>query len=139
MAEIFGAVASGAGLASLAIQLGESALKLKSLYDRFKDAPNSLSTISHDLETLALLLQELEIHRQHDRYGGVILGRCITRCREGVKEVSVLIEKMERRIKSRVTIGRMYAALKDKDMARLLLDLEDAKSSLMLALQQYQL
>ena len=128
-----------AGLASLAIQLGESALKLKSLYDRFKDAPSSLSTISHDLETLALLLQELEIYRRHHRYDDLILGRCITRCRKVVNRVSVLIENMGGRIKSRVTVGRMYTALKDKDMTRLLLDLEEAKSLLMLALQQYQL
>jgi hypothetical protein len=39
MAEIFAAVASGAGLLSLAIQLLESSRKLKGFYDTSKDAP----------------------------------------------------------------------------------------------------
>jgi len=53
MAEVvLGVVASGAGLASLAIQLFESAKKLKSFRDVVKNAPDLLDELILDLETM---------------------------------------------------------------------------------------
>jgi hypothetical protein len=54
MAEIFAAVASGAGLVSLAIQLLESSQKLKGLYNASKSAPKTASDLCFELETLSL-------------------------------------------------------------------------------------
>lgn len=51
MAEIFAAVASGAGLMSLAIQLLESSQKLKDFYNASKDAPQTVADLSFELET----------------------------------------------------------------------------------------
>jgi hypothetical protein len=66
MAEVFAAVASGAGLVSLAIQLLESSQKLKGLYNATRDAPRNVKDLCFDLETLSLQPRQLEQHRQHD-------------------------------------------------------------------------
>ena len=68
MAEIIGAVASGAGLLSLSFQLLQNAQRLKSLYNRTKNAPETLLELTFSLETISLMLKELEKHRQHDSH-----------------------------------------------------------------------
>jgi hypothetical protein len=59
MADIFGAVASGAGLASLALQLVDTAQKLKTLYNATKDAPSAVAELSFELETMSLSIHQL--------------------------------------------------------------------------------
>ena len=66
MAEVLGVVAGGAGLLSLSIQLLESAKKLKNFNDSVRNAPERLVTLGFELETLSLMLQQLEAHRQRD-------------------------------------------------------------------------
>jgi hypothetical protein len=53
MAELFSAVASGAGLISLALQLMETAQKLHSLYHTAKDAPDAVKHLSFELTTMS--------------------------------------------------------------------------------------
>jgi hypothetical protein len=48
MAEIFGAVASGAGLLSLSIQLLDSAQRLKGFYNATENAPQTVADLSFD-------------------------------------------------------------------------------------------
>jgi len=57
---IVGLVAAGAGLASLVIQLGESATKLRKLYYAAKNAPRTIARLAFDLDTMALTFRELE-------------------------------------------------------------------------------
>ena len=59
MAEIFGAVASGAGLVSLAVQLAESSQKLKALLKAYRDAPEVVVKLSYELETMLQILRQL--------------------------------------------------------------------------------
>jgi hypothetical protein len=56
MAEIFGAVASGAGLISLALQLLESSQKLRAFCNASKDAPEVVGELGYELETMSLSL-----------------------------------------------------------------------------------
>jgi hypothetical protein len=67
---ILGMAASGAGLVSLGIQLGESAVKLRRIYHAAKDAPRTVSRLVFGLETMAMALQELELHRQQNSHSG---------------------------------------------------------------------
>jgi hypothetical protein len=81
MAEIFAAVASGAGLLSLAIQLLESSRKLKGFYDTSKDAPQAVADLSFELETMSLPLHQLEKHRRTDTLDDSLLDRCVINCK----------------------------------------------------------
>lgn len=130
MAEIFAAVASGAGLVSLAIQLLESSRKLKGLYDTAKDAPSNVKDLCFDLETLSLQLRQLEQHRQHDHLNTELLDRCIAQCQRRTDKVSDVVDDMARYIRRSAAFGRLYAAFKEPEVEKLLDELERAKSSL---------
>lgn len=139
MAEIFGAVASGAGLLSLAIQLLEKAESIRSFYGRTKNAPETLLNIGHQLETVSLLLQELEKHRQHDGYDASLLLRCISQCQHFAGQMERLVSRLQSRLSRLHFLGKVMVALRDDECAKLLSDLEQAKSSIMLAFQMYTL
>lgn len=63
MAEILGLASAGAGLASLAIQLVESAQKLKSFCSYASNARETISSLSNDVELTAMMLRNLERYR----------------------------------------------------------------------------
>ncbi len=137
MAEVIGLVSGGAGLLSLAIQLGESATRLKTFYEKVKNGPNTILELSHDLETLSLALRLLERHRQYDDPEAVLLDRCVLRCERGASKIAILIERLERSMQKRGSLGRMYVAFKTSQVVILLDELERTKSDLMLAYQMY--
>jgi hypothetical protein len=137
MAEIFAAVASGAGLVSLAIQLLESSQKLKGLYNVTKDAPKNVKNLCFDLETLSLQLRQLEQHRQHDHLNTELLDRCIAQCERRTERVSDVVDEMARYISRSAAFGRLYAAFKEPEVEKLLYELEHAKSSLSLTYISY--
>jgi hypothetical protein len=137
MAEIFAAVASGAGLVSLAIQLLESSEKLKELYNASRSAPKTVSDLCFELETLSLQLRQLERHRQHDRLDTEILDRCIAVCERRVARVRDVVDAMARYMRRGVAFGSVYTAFKEPEMRKLLDELEQAKSSLSLAYISY--
>jgi hypothetical protein len=137
MAEIFAAVASGAGLVSLAIQLLESSRKLKGLYNATKDAPRNVKDLCFDLETLSLQLRQLEQHRQHDHLDTELLDRCIAQCERRTEKVSDVVDDMARYIQRSVTFGRLYVAFKEPEVEKLLDELERTKSSLSLTYISY--
>ena len=96
MAEIFGAVASGAGLASLAIQLLEISQRLKAFYDASKGAPQAIADLSFDLRTMSLSLRQLESYRRSDVLGDELLERCITTYKGMIGKIESAVSKMER-------------------------------------------
>lgn len=137
MAEVFAAVASGAGLASLAIQLLESSQKLKTLYDASKYAPRTISNLAFELETLSLQLRHLERHCQHDHLDTELLDRCVAMCDTRTKKVQFVVDEIARYIRKSAGFGRVYTAFKEPEMRRLLEELEQAKGSLSLAYISY--
>jgi hypothetical protein len=137
MAEIFGAVASGAGLLSLAIQLLESSQKLKSFYTTSRDAPQTVADLFFELETLSLSLRQLSTHRRSDTFSDELLGRCIMTCTRMVTRIQAAVTKIEHVLQKSRGLGRMYTAFKEPEIQRLLEDLEHAKSSILLAYMSY--
>jgi hypothetical protein len=137
MAEVFAAVASGAGLVSLAIQLLESSRKLKGLYTATKDAPRNVKDLCFDLETLSLQLRQLEQHRQHDHLNTELLDRCIAQCARRTERVRDVVDDMARYIKRSAMLGKLYSAFKEPEVEKLLDELERAKSSLSLTYISY--
>lgn len=137
MAEIFGAVASGAGLISLAIQLLESSQRLKGFYNASKGAPQAVADLSFELETMSLSLRQLDIHRRGDLLGDELLGRCLLTCNKMIRNIESAVNKMERQLQKSRNVGRLYAAFKEPDTRKLLEELEQAKSSMLFAYMSY--
>jgi hypothetical protein len=137
MAEIFGAVASGAGLVSLAVQLLESAQKVKGFYNATKDAPQAVADLGFELETMSLSLRQLEHHRRSAVLGDELLGRCLLTCTKMVRKIEIAVNRMERQLQKSRSVGRLYAAFKEPDTHKLLEELEQAKSSMLFAYMSY--
>ncbi|KAF2229286.1 hypothetical protein EV356DRAFT_456130 [Viridothelium virens] len=136
---IFGVVSGGAGLISLSIQLTESAVKLRRIISTAKDAPQTISTYIFHLETMALVLQQLEQHRQHDTYNEPLLKQCIKECQESTSRIGQEVDKIIHYMAARnnKVWGRLYAVYKEPKVRELFDNLERAKSSLMLAYMGY--
>ena len=134
----FGVATGGAGLLSLAFQLGETAVKLKRIFNSVKNAPRTISRLAFHLETMVLALHHLEQYREQDIHGGALLIRCITECQEQTSEIKHLVEKMDQCMTKHEKFGgRVYTAFKEREVKELLNELERAKSSLELACTMY--
>ena len=134
---IFGVIAGGASFVSLAIQLGESAAKLKKIYHGARNAPQTITRLIFGLETMSMALEELKQHGQHGTHNGALLARCITECQQSTAEIQQLVDKMERYIANYGRVGKLYTAFKERDTKELLNDLEGAKSRLELAYMMF--
>lgn len=137
MAEIFGAVASGAGLISLSMQLLESSQKLKSFCDTARNAPETVARLCFDLDTMSLALHQFEQYRQQDILGSELLSRCIKTCEQAVLRIQVAVDKVDRLLHKTRFAGRVYMGFKEPEVRMLLDDMEHAKSSLHLAYTSY--
>jgi hypothetical protein len=136
--EAFAAVASGAGLVSLAMQILQSSQKLKGLCNASRDAPRTIEDLCFELETLSLQLRQLERHRHLDCLDTTeVLGRCIAVCERRTTRVRDLVDAMARYMRRSSTFGRVYTAFSEPEMKKLLVELEQAKSSLSLAYISY--
>jgi hypothetical protein len=137
MAEIFGAVASGAGLVSLSMQLLESTQKLKGFYDSSRDAPDTVRQLCFDLETMSIALRQFEHQRQHDIFGSELLTRCIAACDQAVARIQNSVDKIDRLLSKARFAGKMYMGFKEPEVRRLVEEMEHAKSSMSLAYMSY--
>lgn len=135
MAEILGMTV---GLLSLSVQLFNSSQKLKHLYSASINASQKLSTLSDDVEMVALMLQNLEAYRQQsDVRDDTLLVRCIARMRYSAGNIANLVTTLETRLQRVRIFGKLSTAFKKPDVQRLVDELESAKSSLIIAHQFY--
>lgn len=137
MADVFAALASGAGLVSLSIQLIDSAQKLKKLFNAGKDAPTIVADLCFELETMSLSLRQLDSHRNAGTTGDELLGRCFTTCTRMVMKIGVTVSKIERLMQRCCVGGRLYMAFKEPEIQDLLGELERAKSAMSFAYMSY--
>ena len=135
---IFGVVTGGVGIISLALQLGDCAVRLKKLYHTAKDAPDRLRRLSSEMETMSIALEQIEIHRLQDNHAEYLLGRCIEICQQDIVDIERLVVRLENKIaKYSRGAGRVYAAMKGDEVKELLDGLERSKSSLQFAYLMY--
>ena len=130
MAEVFAAVASGAGLVSLALQLAESAMKVKKLCETMRHAPEILEDLSSELELFSMLLTE--IAGDEPERSGVsadLVVRCVQACENKVAKIRWSIEKLENMMRRSPIIARFRTALEEKELGALCNSLERAKTS----------
>ncbi|KAI9148049.1 hypothetical protein HJFPF1_11870 [Paramyrothecium foliicola] len=135
---IFGIVAGGAGLLSLSIQLGESVIKLKKIYNAARDMPKNMSKIIFGLETIAIALRELEQQRQQSGHNGALLLRCIVQCQQDTAEIQHLVDEIESKLSRDTKFGKKFnVLLRDPEVQGLLNKLAAATNSLELAYMIY--
>lgn len=133
-----GIVASGAGLASLAIQLADSVMKLRRFCNSVLEAPQDLKDLIFEIETLSLTLHQIE--QDQGRYPSIdteLVGRCLEMCRSGTNKINAVAEKLKKRINKRPLLGAVKVALEERHIRGLLEKLESAKVTLLLAYQMY--
>jgi hypothetical protein len=136
MAELFGTVASGLGVASLGIQIGQSILKLKEFVDKVKEAPETIQYLIAELEILNSILRELKKSDEEAKELGVdslALQQCQDLCHRGSTELKDVLEDVQRKIGSRPTIGSLKAVLKVSSVEKLRGRVGEARSLLMFA------
>jgi hypothetical protein len=142
MAEVVGIVASGAGIASLAIQLMETSQKLHTLYQASKDAPDTVNQLSFELTTMSKHIFQLKrmhhsLNQSGDADGEELLGRCLYTCSRMSAKIRAAVDKVDHALQKSGFAGRVYMAFKEPEIRRLLDDMEQAKTSMILAHLQY--
>ena len=97
MAEVFGVFAGGVGVASLAIQLGDSCEKLRKVKATYDDAPAEVESFISEIEQFRRLPEaESPVPGQSD-----ILKECIGRCQKLRIEVHELLHEIHLAIETR--------------------------------------
>jgi hypothetical protein len=135
MAE-FGVVASGLGVASLGIQIGQSIIKLKEFVDKVKEAPETIRYLIAELEILDSILLELKNSDEEAKKLGVesfALRRCQDLCSQGSRGLEALLKEVQREIRKRPTIGSLKAVLKMGSVEKLRNKVRDAQFMLLFA------
>ena len=138
MAEVFATVASGAGLASLGLQLLECAVKLKRFYESCEKAPKVLNRLSRDINTFALLLRQIDDTRAlYSVEDTEVLQESIEICRDCTQDIITLTSQLEATLRRHNITGRIYTVLRMREVTELCAELEGAKTSLMMAFQLF--
>jgi len=113
MAEVLAVVASGAGLASLVIQLADGIDRLRKRCENLERLRDDIADLIKDLETISLDLQDLEIDRKdilEFQVGLIVQGRCRARCEDVTRRLENLI-KVIPITSSRLLKGRVLRTL----------------------------
>jgi hypothetical protein len=138
MAEAFGIAAGAVGIASLAIQLTESAANIKRFYHLIKEAPQTLKDIADEIETYGLVLKLLDRDQQACHcVEETILKRCVVQCTRAVGRVRAVTDSFEQAIQASKLKGQLRTAFKRSELQRVCDELKDARTSLALAHSLY--
>jgi hypothetical protein len=140
MAEILGVVASGISIASIAIQIGESALKLKEFWDTVKEAPEEIKYLIDEIETLSLILSDIGNSEQQGDLplvGKESAKKSLEFCQKGAAILKGVVKELDEKIAKGKRIGGFKAALKKNVTEKLRDRLRSAQFMLMLSNQTY--
>lgn len=141
MAEaVVGVVASGVSLASFALQLLDTAVRLRRLWSDIKDAPEEVIYLLTEIEVLARILGTIkEVHTPapgNDMYDAVF-HQCLSLCEQSARAMERLARDLEKLITQKRTMGAFKVVLRKDIVADHRSRLERAKTSLLLAQQTY--
>jgi hypothetical protein len=138
MAEI-GVIASGMGVASLAIQVADSILKLKEFLDNVKEAPEEIKYLIEEIDTLSTLLSELDadIPNEESELDSSSMRKCWAHCSRGLGILEAIVRELDMDIGKRRRIGSFKAVLKKGSIKRLKDRLKSAQIMLLMAHQIY--
>jgi hypothetical protein len=125
---------SGLGIASLALQVSECIMRLKSFWDYVKDAPEEIKHLIEEIKTLSLVLLDFDTS-EHPRHEAT--SRCYQSCKKAVGTLDSVVKEVESEIKKRKRVGSVKAVLKKGEIEKLRERLVTMQSMLMLANNMY--
>lgn len=140
MAEMLGIVAGGMGVASLAIQIEDSVMKLKDFWNAVKEAPEEVKYLIEEIETLSLVLSEIRANGDDDdktRVSSVSLKMCLDLCQRGAEILGTVVREAEQEIVKKRRIGSLKMVLKKGLVDKLRDRLKTVQLMLMLSNQTY--
>jgi len=141
MAEILAVVASGMSVASLSIQVASSVNKLKYFCDRVKDTPSEVHDTLDDIETLSIVIDEIEAiarsggHLPESLYAALL--RSARRCLEASNALRSIVSEIEAALQKHKLRGAVKGALKKTKLDEIRQRLESAKMTCVLAGQSH--
>lgn len=134
---VLGFVSAGAGLPSLALQLSESIQKLKAFSEKVKGSHRMLHDLIFDLETMTLCLDQVERHPSRDTEDADLVCRCLGRCRTATSRIQRVIDGLQGLNAKHARLGKFITAFKDPEISSLLVELDQARSSLSVSLLMF--
>ncbi|KIW15761.1 hypothetical protein PV08_05811 [Exophiala spinifera] len=138
MAEIVGVVASGAGVASLGIELLQIAYGLKDFSSSIKDAPAEIACLIDELLLLTNILKGIWDRRPPETSGTVpeaTWEACHQHCESAVGILASVATELEASLKKHKILGSLRVVLSQQKVSKYKERLERAKSILLLAQQ----
>lgn len=141
MAEVFGIVTGAAGLVSLGIQIAQNLKEALDFLDRIKEAPNEVNLLRQELEVLDHVIKDINRHLG-DVSSYMTLDICaiepsLQLCEKCIREFKALAEKLHADLLRNRRIAKIKVALKKDDLDTFRSRLRDAKGTLALAIQCY--
>jgi hypothetical protein len=137
MAEL-GIAASGIGIASLALQVGDCIVRLKGFWDAVKDAPEEIKHLLEEIETLSSVLSDFETNEQPELdLGHESTSRCLEFCKKALGILDSVVKEVEANMRKRKRVGSVKAVLKRDAIKKLKERLMSAQSMLMLSNNMY--
>ena len=115
MAEMLSIVTGGVGIASLAIQMGDSVMKLKNFRNAVEEAPEEVKYLIEEIEALSLVLSEIGANENEDdmaQISAVSLKKCLELCRRGAEVLSTVARQAEQEIVEKKRVGSVKMVLK---------------------------
>jgi hypothetical protein len=132
-----GMAGSGAGIASLVLQVGHFAMRLKGFWDAVKGAPEEIKYLIDEIETMSLVLSDFETTNQLDILGHEAVSKCLKFCKKATEVMNSVVTEVETEIKKRKKVGSIKAVLKHDTINKLRQRLMTAQSMLILANNLY--
>ncbi|KAG9687480.1 hypothetical protein KCU95_g10315, partial [Aureobasidium melanogenum] len=139
MAEVFGAVASGIGIAGVAAQAIDGIRKLQAFCNDIRDAPEDIKYLTTELEILLGTIASIEaqIQRNSTMCQNMDPTPALRFVDQSVRSLNAVIEKLNGEINQKRTLGSMKMAWKKKVLESHLIKIERSKTSLGLAVSAY--
>ncbi|KAI0445164.1 hypothetical protein F4803DRAFT_508744 [Xylaria telfairii] len=146
MAEALGVAASGITVAQVAAQVGKSIIKLKQLWDDFKDVPSSIGDLLDQIDCLDPALWEAENTFSQASlppmfWDSSLGSRSTTYCRKALSSLTELVDELTLQLnrpgKFRSKVAVAKAVLKKEQLGSLERRLQNAITMLSLAQRCY--
>lgn len=139
MADPISLTAAAAGFVGLAGQLAHGVIKLKEIYTTIKDAPRDVTDLCTKMESLQGILEEVGVQVQELSCGNIkidtrTLRNVITQCETSRYRVETHVKQLGESFRGNRAAAARYV-FKKKEVQEMLSDLEQCKSSLIIARQ----
>jgi len=129
--------ASVASLPQLASKLLDAAKRIRSLYDTFKSAPETLEDIAFQLQTTSLSVRLLEQHKDHYPHDQSLFLLSMKQCHIHAARIEEGIGKLEQYMARSWISGTWCISFGESELTRLLRNITQAKESLQLVLMVF--